>query len=79
MVRIHKLIFLFSSFGNHVEMRLLRVVRFLKISPEGKVPVIKLEEEWVSGSDVITQALEEKYPDPSLAVPPEKTTVYVLC
>lgn len=55
------------------------VVRFLKISPEGKVPVIKLEEKWVSDSDVITQALEEKYPDPSLTVPPEKATVYVLC
>lgn len=60
-------------------MRLLCVVRFLKICPEGKVPVIKLEEKWVSDSDLITQALEEKHPDPSLAVPPEKATVYVLC
>lgn len=48
---------------------------FLKISPEGKVPVIKLDEKWVTDSDVITQALEEKYPDPCLAVPPEKASI----
>lgn len=46
--------------------------RFLKIYPEGKVPVVKLDEKWVSDSDVITQALEEKYPDPPLITPPEK-------
>ncbi|KAF5176989.1 Chloride intracellular channel protein [Thalictrum thalictroides] len=48
---------------------------FLKISPEGKVPVIKLEEKWIADSDVITQSLEEKYPDPSLVAPPEKASV----
>lgn len=51
--------------------------RFLKLSPEGKVPVVKLEEKWVPDSDVITQALEEKYPEPSLVTPPDKTSVYV--
>ncbi|XXG63329.1 hypothetical protein AAC387_Pa05g1552 [Persea americana] len=48
---------------------------FLKISPQGKVPLIKLDEKWIADSDVITQALEEKYPDPPLAVPPEKASV----
>ncbi|KAG9458601.1 hypothetical protein H6P81_003109 [Aristolochia fimbriata] len=48
---------------------------FLKVSPEGKVPALKLDEKWISDSDVITQALEEKFPDPSLAVPPEKASV----
>ncbi|CAC01835.1 valine--tRNA ligase-like protein [Arabidopsis thaliana] len=48
---------------------------FLKISPEGKVPVVKFDEKWVPDSDVITQALEEKYPEPPLATPPEKASV----
>ncbi|KAH9675498.1 glutathione S-transferase DHAR3 [Citrus sinensis] len=48
---------------------------FLKISPEGKVPVIKLDEKWLPDSDVITQSLEEKYPDPPLRTPPEKASV----
>ncbi|KAJ3674751.1 hypothetical protein LUZ60_005367 [Juncus effusus] len=48
---------------------------FLKISPEGKVPIIKLEEKWIADSDVITQALEEKYPEPPLYTPPEKASV----
>lgn len=51
--------------------------RFLKINAEGKVPVVKLDEKWVSDSDVITQSLEEKYPDPPLRTPPEKASVYV--
>ncbi|WOK96177.1 glutathione S-transferase DHAR3, chloroplastic [Canna indica] len=45
---------------------------FLQISPEGKVPIIKLEEKWIADSDVITKSLEEKYPVPSLVTPPEK-------
>ncbi|XP_057744631.1 glutathione S-transferase DHAR3, chloroplastic-like [Arachis stenosperma] len=49
----------------------------LKINAEGKVPVIKLDEKWVSDSDIITQILEEKYPIPPLVTPPEKTTVYM--
>uniref|UniRef100_A0A0C9QNQ0 TSA: Wollemia nobilis Ref_Wollemi_Transcript_15797_1090 transcribed RNA sequence n=1 Tax=Wollemia nobilis TaxID=56998 RepID=A0A0C9QNQ0_9CONI len=48
---------------------------FLQISPEGKVPVIKIDDKWVPDSDVITQILEEKYPEPSLAIPLEKASV----
>ncbi|XP_027077559.2 glutathione S-transferase DHAR3, chloroplastic-like [Coffea arabica] len=47
---------------------------FLQISPEGKVPVLKLEDKWIPDSDVITQALEEKFPEPPLATPPEKAS-----
>ncbi|MED6159857.1 Glutathione S-transferase dhar3, chloroplastic [Stylosanthes scabra] len=47
---------------------------FLNINAEGKVPVIKLDEKWVSDSDIITQILEEKYPSPPLVTPPEKAT-----
>lgn len=48
---------------------------FLQISPEGKVPVLKIDDKWVPDSDVITQILEEKYPEPPLATPPEKASV----
>ncbi|KAK9902391.1 hypothetical protein M0R45_001630 [Rubus argutus] len=48
---------------------------FLKINPKGLVPVVKLEEQWISDSDIITQTLEEKYPDPPLTTPPEKASV----
>lgn len=48
---------------------------FININPEGKVPVIKLDEKWVADSDVITKSLEEKYPDPPLTTPTEKATV----
>ncbi|GMH26290.1 hypothetical protein Nepgr_028133 [Nepenthes gracilis] len=48
---------------------------FLKINPEGKVPVIKLDGKWVADSDIITQSLEEKYPNPPLLTPPEKASV----
>ncbi|KAL1566782.1 putative glutathione S-transferase dhar2, chloroplastic [Salvia divinorum] len=48
---------------------------FLNVSPEGKVPLIKLDEKWIPDSDVITEALEEKFPEPSLATPPEKAAV----
>ncbi|XP_066376405.1 probable glutathione S-transferase DHAR2, chloroplastic [Miscanthus floridulus] len=47
----------------------------LEINPEGKVPIVKLEEKWIGDSDVITQTLEEKYPEPPLATPPEKASV----
>lgn len=40
--------------------------------------MVKIDEKWVPDSDVITQALEEKFPDPSLKTPPEKASVYVL-
>ncbi|XP_042399145.1 probable glutathione S-transferase DHAR2, chloroplastic [Zingiber officinale] len=45
---------------------------FLQVSPEGKVPVIKLDDKWVADSDIIAKSLEEKYPVPSLETPPEK-------
>lgn len=48
---------------------------FLQISPEGKVPVARLEEKWVADSDDITQLVEEKFPDPPLSFPPEKATI----
>ncbi|KAG0455521.1 hypothetical protein HPP92_024813 [Vanilla planifolia] len=48
---------------------------FLKISPEGKVPVAKFDDTWVADSDIITQAIEEKHPVPYLATPPEKSLV----
>ncbi|CAL5037722.1 unnamed protein product [Urochloa decumbens] len=46
-----------------------------EINPEGKVPIVKLEEKWIADSDVITQTLEEKYPEPPLATPPDKASV----
>nr|AGT16325.1 dehydroascorbate reductase [Saccharum hybrid cultivar R570] len=46
-----------------------------EINPEGKVPIVKFEEKWIGDSDVITQTLEEKYPEPPLATPPEKASV----
>lgn len=48
---------------------------FLDISPEGKVPVIKLDGKWVVDSDVIVGIIEEKYPEPSLKTPPDFTSV----
>ncbi|CAH8347756.1 unnamed protein product [Eruca vesicaria subsp. sativa] len=48
---------------------------FLDISPEGKVPAMKLDGKWVADSDVIVEILEEKYPEPSLKTPPEFTSV----
>ncbi|KAJ1258736.1 hypothetical protein BS78_10G098500 [Paspalum vaginatum] len=46
-----------------------------EINSEGKVPIVKLEDQWIADSDVITQTLEEKYPEPPLATPPEKASV----
>ncbi|GMY08645.1 glutathione S-transferase DHAR2-like [Fagus crenata] len=48
---------------------------FLEVNPEGKVPVVKIDDKWVSDSDVIVEKLEEKYPEPSLATPPEFASV----
>nr|AZL41271.1 dehydroascorbate reductase 2 [Datisca glomerata] len=48
---------------------------FLEVNPEGKVPVVKFDDKWVSDSDVIVGILEEKYPDPSLATPLEFSSV----
>ncbi|MCO5581065.1 hypothetical protein L7F22_034941 [Adiantum nelumboides] len=48
---------------------------FLEINPEGKVPVIKHEGKWVPDSDVITQIIEDKFPEPPLQTPAEKASV----
>lgn len=48
---------------------------FLAVNPEGKVPVVKFDEKWVSDSDVIVGIIEEKYPEPSLVTPPEFSSV----
>ncbi|CAH9089915.1 unnamed protein product [Cuscuta europaea] len=48
---------------------------FSDVSPEGKVPVVLIDEKWIPDSDVITQALEEKFPNPSLKTPPERASV----
>lgn len=54
------------------------VFRFLEVNPEGKVPVIKFDDKWISDSDVIVGIIEEKYPTPSLSYPPQVSSVYVL-
>ncbi|XP_010253346.1 PREDICTED: glutathione S-transferase DHAR2-like [Nelumbo nucifera] len=48
---------------------------FLEANPEGKVPVLKSDDKWISDSDVITQIIEEKFPDPPLTTPPEYASV----
>ncbi|VVA91882.1 unnamed protein product [Arabis nemorensis] len=50
---------------------------FLDIShPEGKVPVAKIDEKWVSNAEIIASILEEKYPEPSLkSTPPQFASV----
>ncbi|RWV87455.1 hypothetical protein GW17_00050547, partial [Ensete ventricosum] len=46
------------------------------ISPEGKLPVLKLDDgKSAPDSDVITQILEEKFPNPSLVTPQEYSSV----
>ncbi|KAJ0508794.1 putative glutathione transferase [Helianthus annuus] len=57
-------------------MTLLVLRRFLSIIPEGKVPLAKVDDKWIADSDVITQTVEEKFPDPSLVTPPEKASVH---
>ncbi|GAB2286718.1 Glutathione S-transferase dhar1, mitochondrial [Dionaea muscipula] len=46
---------------------------FLEVNPEGKVPVIKFDDDdkWIADSDVIVGLIEEKFPNPSLSTPPE--------
>ena len=56
-------------------MTMMIIVRFLEMNPEGKVPVIKVDDKWVPDSDVITGVLEEKHPSPPLAPPPEHSSV----
>lgn len=49
--------------------------RFLDANPEGKVPVIKDGGKFVADSDVIAELLEEKFPEPSLKTPEDKSNV----
>ena len=45
---------------------------FLAISPKGKLPLVKFDEDenWVADSDLIVGIIEEKYPEPSLVTFP---------
>ncbi|KAF8021949.1 hypothetical protein BT93_G2171 [Corymbia citriodora subsp. variegata] len=47
----------------------------LEVNPEGKVPLIKIDDKWIADSDVIVGILEEKYPEPPLTTPPEFASV----
>ncbi|RXI02849.1 hypothetical protein DVH24_002927 [Malus domestica] len=44
---------------------------FTEVNPEGNVPVVKFDDKWVADSDVIVGIIEEKYPEPSLKIPPK--------
>ncbi|KAI3966271.1 hypothetical protein MKX01_027439 [Papaver californicum] len=61
------------------EMHLIDTVNkpqwFLEANPEGKLPVVNFDGKWVPDSEVITQALDEKYPDSSLVTPSEFSSV----
>ncbi|KAJ0237528.1 Glutathione S-transferase DHAR1 [Hirschfeldia incana] len=48
---------------------------FLDIDPQGKVPVLKIDDKWVPDSDIIVTILDDKYPDPSLKTPPHFASV----
>ncbi|RZC75141.1 hypothetical protein C5167_050614 [Papaver somniferum] len=48
---------------------------FLEANPEGKLPAVYFDGKWVIDLEVITQALEEKYPDSSLVTPSEFASV----
>lgn len=56
---IHTLVILFCKW--HL------CTRFLKASPEGRVPLIKIDDKWIADSDVIVKVLEDAYPCPPLA------------
>ncbi|KAM0062542.1 putative glutathione dehydrogenase (ascorbate) [Helianthus debilis subsp. tardiflorus] len=51
---------------------------FLEVNSDGKVPLAKFDDKWISDSDVIVDLIEKKYPHPSLATPPELASVYAL-
>lgn len=57
-----------------------KLFRLLDANPEGKVPVIKFKDDgkWIADSDVIVGLLEQRYPVPSLATPPQFSSVYDL-
>jgi glutathione dehydrogenase/transferase len=54
----------------------MTLLRFLKMNPEGKVPVFNGGDgKWISDSDVVVQVIEEKHPNPPLVTPPEYASV----
>ncbi|MFS7951290.1 putative glutathione dehydrogenase (ascorbate) [Helianthus anomalus] len=53
-------------------------LRFLEVNPDGKVPLAKFYENWISDCDAIVGLIEDKYPDPSLATSPELASVYAM-
>ncbi|XP_073525586.1 uncharacterized protein [Phyllobates terribilis] len=74
----HRVLLTLEEKGLPYDMKLVDFANkpewFLKINPDGKVPVMKLDEEWVADSDILTSFLEANYPDPPLATPSEKAT-----
>jgi len=60
----------------NIKIAFFVIGRFLSVNPGGKVPVVLFDGKWVPDSDVIVGILEEKYPETSLATPPEFATVY---
>ncbi|KAF5777891.1 putative glutathione dehydrogenase (ascorbate) [Helianthus annuus] len=63
------------GFVDHQFLWVVFDLRFLEVNPNGKVPLAKFDENWISDSDVIVGLIEEKYPHPSLATPPELASV----
>ncbi|KAG0624663.1 hypothetical protein M758_3G265400 [Ceratodon purpureus] len=51
---------------------------FLKISPEGRVPLIKINGKYIPDSDVIVEVLEKEFPCPPLSTDPKITCRSVL-
>ncbi|XP_035835771.1 probable glutathione S-transferase DHAR2, chloroplastic, partial [Helianthus annuus] len=78
-VRLHRVLLTLEEKHLPYDLKLVdlgnKPDRFLSISPEGKVPLAKVDDKWIADSDVITQTVEEKFPDPSLVTPPEKASV----
>lgn len=66
-----------SSSAAHSAFVWFSGLRFIEANPEGKVPVMRFEEKWVSDSDVITQMLEQKFPERPLATPQDKAAAYL--
>ena len=44
------------------------------VNPEGKVPIMKYNDEWIPDSGGICDYLEEKFPEPSLKPPSEEAS-----
>lgn len=44
-----------------------KCLRFLRINPEGRVPVIKINGDYIPDSDIIVDVLEKSYPYPPLS------------